>query len=432
MLKAVIMAGGLGTRLSSITNGLPKPMIDICGKPLLERQIECLKSNGIVDITFVLGFGANVISDYFGDGSTWGVNISYVVESTPLGTAGGLYYLKDKIKDAFFLINGDVLFDVDLKRMHMRHKQYGAEVTLFTHPNDHPYDSALVVADGDGKVTKWVHKEEKRGDYNNRVNAGIHLLEHVVFKRFFEPTKTDLDRDVLKPLVPKGVVYAYDSPEYVKDLGTPDRYARVCKDFESGLVCAKNLNRKQKAVFLDRDGTINRHVGFITSPDELTLLPDAAKAIRRLNESEYLAIVITNQPVIARGGCSFQDLEKIHRRMERLLGDEGAYIDGLYFCPHHPAGGFEGEVADLKIDCDCRKPKPGLLLKAKADFNICLESSYMVGDHMRDIEAGEAAGCKTKLISSGSSKYTSLLAAVNEVLEENNQSMGGNANDFAE
>ena len=430
MLKAVIMAGGLGTRLSLLTNGLPKPMIDICGKPLLELQIGCLKRNGIVDITFVLGFGANVISDYFGDGSAWGVSISYIVESAPLGTAGGLYYLKDIIKDTFFLINGDVLFDVDLNRMYMRHKQLGAEATLFTHPNDHPYDSALVVADGDGKVTGWIHKEEKRGDYNNRVNAGIHLIEPVVLKRFHEPAKTDLDRDILKPLVPRGVVYAYDSPEYVKDMGTPDRYARVCKDFESGLVGAKNLNRKQKAVFLDRDGTINRHVGFITNPDQLQLLPDAAKAIRLLNESEFLAIVVTNQPVVARGECSFQGLADIHRRMERLLGDEGAFIDGLYFCPHHPTGGFEGEAAELKVDCDCRKPKPGLLLKAQRDFNIRMESSYMVGDHMRDIEAGDAAGCKAMLVGGGSSKHKSLHAAVNEILQENKQGMGGSANDF--
>ena len=192
--------------------------------------------------------------------------------------------------------------------------------------------------------------------------------------------KVDLDRQILKPLCGTGKMFCYDSPEYVKDMGTPERFNGVCADFAHGTVSAKNLKNKQKAIFLDRDGTINKYVGFLRDINDFELLPGVAEAIRKINASGYLAIVVTNQPVIARGEVTFDQLQEIHNKMETLLGQEGAYLDGIYFCPHHPDKGFEGEVAELKIDCDCRKPKPGMLLRAAQDFNIDLTQSWMVGD----------------------------------------------------
>ena len=196
-------------------------------------------------------------------------------------------------------------------------------------------------------------------------------------------------------------MFAYDSPEYVKDMGTPERFEAVCADFRSGLVTRRNLKNKQRAVFLDRDGTINRYVGFLRDIDDFELLPGTAEAIRAINRSGYLAVVVTNQPVIARGEVTAERLQAIHNKMETLLGKEGAYIDGLYYCPHHPDKGFAGEIAELKIDCDCRKPKPGLLLRAAKDFNIDLSRSWMVGDSENDVRAGAAAGCMTALIGDG-------------------------------
>lgn len=152
---------------------------------------------------------------------------------------------------------------------------------------------------------------------------------------------------------------------------------------------------------MDRDGTINKYVGFLRKPQELELTEDAAEAIKLINKSGYLAVVVTNQPVIARGEVTWDGLEEIHNKMETLLGKEGAYIDGLYFCPHHPHKGYEGEIPELKFDCDCRKPKPGLLLKAAKELNIKFESSYMIGDSDSDVQAGEAAGCKTVKIEEG-------------------------------
>ena len=159
----------------------------------------------------------------------------------------------------------------------------------------------------------------------------------------------------------------------------------------------RNLSRPQKAFFLDRDGTLNRSAGFLKDIDDMELLPGAAEAVRRINESGYLAVVMTNQPQIARGELDFPDLRLIHDKMETLLGREGAYVDAIYFCPHHPDAGFPGERPAYKKACHCRKPGTGLFLQAAADFRIDISSSYMIGDSWRDEEAGRNAGCKASV-----------------------------------
>lgn len=265
--------------------------------------------------------------------------------------------------------------------------------TIFTHPNDHPYDSGLVAVDRDGYVTKWMHREDERGTYKNRVNAGLHILSAELLEMFQEAKRTDLDRDILKTLIPQRQLAAYDSPEYVRDMGTPERCDRVAADIRRGLVEAKNLKNRQRAVFLDRDGTINVYKGLISRVQDLELIPNIADTIRKINESGYLAIVVTNQPVIARGDCTVEELERIHEKLETLLGQEGAYIDDIFYCPHHPDKGFAGERPEYKIACGCRKPRPGMLLQAAEKYNIDLAQSYMVGDDERDMEAGRQAGC---------------------------------------
>ena len=351
--------------------------------------------------------------DYFGDGSRFGVDIQYYNEVTPLGNAGALFKLRNQLTEDFLLLNADAIFDVDFNRMVEFHRFHGGLVTLFTHPNSHPYDSGLLIADENMSVKQWMAKEDERPTYyKNRVNAGLHVISPVVLDTagidaekigtLDEATgkvmKVDLDRQLLKPLAGTGKMFCYDSPEYVKDMGTPERYYSVVSDFKAGIVQSKNLKNKQKAVFLDRDGTINKYVGFLRDIDQFELIEGVAEAIKRINASGYLCIVITNQPVIARGEVTVPQLEEIHNKMETLLGLEGAYIDGLYYCPHHPHKGFEGEIPGLKFDCECRKPKPGMLLKAAEEFNIDLSKSWMVGDGVNDIKAGENAGCKTCLI----------------------------------
>jgi D,D-heptose 1,7-bisphosphate phosphatase len=409
-MKVVIMAGGRGTRISELFPDIPKPLIPIDGIPVLEREVCSLASQGFRDIILTVSYLHEKIEEHFGDGSKWGVKIEYLVENTPLGNAGALFKLN--LKEDFLLLNADAMFDVDFNRFVAFHKEHGGLVTLFTHPNSHPFDSGLLVADKNGAVEQWLAKEDSRPEYyRNRVNAGLHVINPKVLElsgidadrvgavgENGKPIKVDLDHQLLKPLAGTGKMFCYDSPEYVKDMGTPERYYAVCEDYKAGRVSGKNLQNKQKAVFLDRDGTINKYVGFLRDIDEFELLDGAADAIKRINASGYLAIVVTNQPVIARGEVSFEELERIHNKMETLLGKEGAYLDAIYFCPHHPHKGYKGERPELKFDCNCRKPKPGMLLKAAQDFNIDLAQSWMIGDGENDIRAGQNAGCRTALI----------------------------------
>ena len=398
-MKVVIMAGGRGTRISSVASDIPKPMIKIEGKPVLEHEIMCLKEQGFTDIIMTVSHLGNIIMDYFSDGSKFGVNIEYYFEEEPLGNAGALFRIKDKLTEDFLLLNADAVFDIDFNRFVEYHNSHDGLVTLFTHPNSHPYDSGIVVADENGAVLQWLAKEDERPEfYRNRVNAGLHVLSPKVLEVEINTPKVDLDRQLLKPLAGTGKMFVYDSPEYVKDMGTPERYESVCRDFREGKVQSKNLHNKQKAIFLDRDGVINKYVGFLRNIDEFELLEGVSEAIKRINDSGYLAIVVTNQPVIARGEVTYEELTEIHHKMETLLGQDGAYLDAIYYCPHHPHKGYEGEVPELKIECECRKPKPGMLLQAAKDFNIDLEKSWMVGDSDTDIEAGKNAGCQTFLV----------------------------------
>lgn len=420
-MKVVIMAGGKGTRISSVASDIPKPMIEIDGIPVLEREIQCLKEQCFKDLIITVSHLGHIIMNYFGDGLDFGVHIEYFVEEQPLGNAGALFELKNKLTEDFLLLNADSIFDIDFNRIVKFHKEKGGLVTLFTHPNSHPYDSGLIIADKTGAVEQWLTKEDARPKYyQNRVNAGLHVVSPEILEVRPEGAKVDLDRQLLKPLAGTGKMFCYDSPEYVKDMGTPDRYEAVCKDFADGVVAGKNLKRKQKAIFLDRDGTINKYVGFLRDIDEFELLPGVAEAIGKINRSGYLAIVVTNQPVIARGEVGWEELQEIHNKMETLLGLEGVYLDGIYFCPHHPHKGYEGEIPELKFDCDCRKPKPGMLLKAAEDFNIDLSQSWMIGDGENDIKAGEVAGCKTALIGEGNFNQSitgnSLLEIVEHIL----------------
>ena len=402
------MAGGKGTRLASVTKDIPKPMVPIEGKPLLEYQIENLKQAGVTDILLIIGHLGSVIRDHFGDGSDFGVSIRYYEETVPLGTAGALAEIKDLLSGSFLLVFGDLFLDVSFDRFFRFHQSKGAKVTLFAHPNSHPYDSDLILTGENDLVTGWSGKKEVRtDDYKNLVNAGLYVLSKEVIKTIENhqlrtgTKKTDLEKDVILPLISEHCVFAYRSTEYVKDLGTPERLQKVTSDYQNGVCEKRNLRHPQKCLFLDRDGTILQYIRFLCSREEVQLAPSAAEAIRLINESEYLAIVITNQPVIARGDCTFEELDRIHDRMYTLLGKEGAYLDGLYFCPHHPDKGFEGEVPELKIVCECRKPKTGMLKQAEAEYHADLAHSWFIGDTTMDVMTGANAGMQTVLLRSG-------------------------------
>lgn len=399
------MAGGKGTRLAEVTKDIiPKPMAPLLGKPLLEWQVECLKANGIDDIIMVIGHLGEVIREYFGDGAKWGVNIRYFVEEEPLGTAGALPQMGDMLEEEFILLFGDLLLDVDFGRMAAFHLEKQALATLFVHPNSHPYDSDLIRTDDENRVTGFDSKHNDRSGYwyANCVNAGLYIMERKILASIPEKQKVDLEKEVLAPLCEQNAqIYAYASPEYVKDVGTVERIRVAEQELGSGFVAARNLQHKQRAIFLDRDGTVNVNKGLVYAPEQLELEECAVEAIRLINQSGYLAILTTNQPVVARGLCSIEEVEEIHRKLETLLGQAGAYLDGIEFCPHHPDKGFPEENPVYKVPCLCRKPGIAMLDKCVERFNIDLQNSWVVGDTTVDIQTGKNAGCRTALVMTG-------------------------------
>ena len=427
--SALVLAGGMGTRLREITKDLvPKPMAVIAGKPILEHTINKLKQNGITEIVISVGYLHEVIEDYFKDGKSFGVDISYIVETEPLGSGGALYYLKDKFDSDFLVCPGDAIFDIDIDRMYQYHKAHDALITLFSHPNIHPYDSDLIITDGNGKVLGFDKKTNTRDYfYSNSVNAGIFVINSSALDYFDIIKKVNMEHDFVAAKLCTGRVYAYESSEYVKDVGTPDRFYATEKDIESGVVAARNLRNKQKAIFLDRDGTINIYRGFIRRVDDIDLIDGVVEAIQKINASEYLAIVVSNQPVIARGEASFDEVDNMFRKIETILGKSGAYLDDIYYCPHHPHKGYEGEIVNLKIKCNCRKPNIGMLLQAKEKYNLDLSKCYIIGDSHVDVQTGINAGIKSIKIDSDLKEEeeivadcyaNNLLDAVNLILQE--------------
>lgn len=434
IVKAVIQAGGQGTRLRDITKDeIPKPMIPILGKPLLEWQIEKCKENGIREIILIIGHLGNKIREYFQDGAKWDVNVSYIEEEEPLGTAGAFYYLQNMVGDENFLLSyGDVFWDVDVERMLQFHCEKGSVCTLFVHPNTHPYDSDLIIRDENDRIIGIDSKHNVRDYwYDNLVNAGLYIMSGYLCQRVSKPEKIDLEKTIFSQMIENGeAIYGYQSPEYIKDAGTVDRLPIVEKEVESGYVTSRNLKNEQKCIFLDRDGTVNIKNGLVDSEDKLSLEDCAIEAIKKINESGYLAILVTNQPVVAKGMCTMEEVKNIHRKLTTLLGEGGAFLDDIAFCPHHPDKGFPGERLEYKFDCDCRKPHTGLLTRFIEKYHISMEKSWMVGDTTRDMLTGNNAGTHTALVLTGDAgtdgKYQpiidmtceNLLMAVEQILEK--------------
>ena len=402
MQTAVILAGGKGTRLATVRKDIPKPMMPLLDKPLLQYQIELLAEHGFTNVWLIVGHLHEQIQEYFGNGSRFGIDIQYFIEEMPLGTVGGVKALETHLTEPFLVFYGDVMMNMDLEKLVLFHQNKGADATLVVHPNDHPYDSDLLDVDGQDRVTAFYPKPHPEGSrYRNLVNAAAYVFHPSVLTKLEAGVKADFGKDIFPWLYKELKVYAYNTPEYLKDMGTPDRLSKVEQAISSGKVAQRNLKNPQRCIFLDRDGVINIDTDLIHRAEDFELYPYAGESIRKINKMGFLAVVVTNQSVLARGMCSVTDLDEIHKKMETELGHQGAFVEAIYYCPHHPHGGFPEEVPELKFDCHCRKPKPGMLLDAAQRFNIDLSKSYLIGDSPRDIEAGQNAGVTTIRVKTG-------------------------------
>lgn len=402
--QVVILAGGKGTRLKSVSFDHPKSMVYVNGKPILHHLIEQCRLYGFSDIRLLVSYGSNEIIQYFRDGSDIGVTIDYYNDDSPKGTAGALLSVLDELNDNFLVLYGDTYFDINLQKMWDFHELHGSDATLFLHPNDHPYDSDLVELDSNEMNIIALYAYPHDNDYRrNLVNAAAYIISKSSLIGINAiPGKMDIAKELFPIMLKNGKkLSGYISTEYIKDMGTPDRLDNVKRDISSGKVSMLKHSSAKKAVFLDRDGVINQEVGHISSLEQFKLIPGASSAIRQLNLEGYLTIIITNQPVIARGMLTVSGLRIIHNKMDTLLGKDNAYIDKLYYCPHHPDRGFEGEISALKIKCNCRKPGTELIYRAAKEMNISLKESWFIGDRTADILAGSRSGLKTILVKTG-------------------------------
>jgi D,D-heptose 1,7-bisphosphate phosphatase len=288
------------------------------------------------------------------------------------------------------------MLDISLPRLLDFHKSKKGIATLVIHPNDHPYDSDLVEINSERRIVKF-HSKPHLPDkyYKNLVNAAVYVFSPRILSYIKKGVKEDLGKEIFPSIAEGENLYGYITAEYIKDIGTVDRLKAVNSDYSSGKIAAFNIERPRQCVFLDRDGVINKKVDQLHKLEDFELLENSASGIRKLNESGYLSIVITNQPAVARGLCTIGQVEEIHKKMDTLLGQEHAKLDGIYYCPHHPDKGYPEENPEYKIVCNCRKPKTGMIRQAQNEYNINLKDSFLIGDSYIDILCGKNAGLKT-------------------------------------
>lgn len=401
-MQAVILAGGTGVRLGKISKKLPKVLVKVGNKPIIEHQILLLKRYGIRNIWVLSGYLSDQVVNFLQNGKKWGCKIRHLIEAEDdlLGSGGALKNLEGKIKKDFLVLSGDIMLDIDFDKFISFHKGYKNQIaSIIVHPSDHPADSDLVKVDTQNRVRQFLVRKNKTQPtdrlYHNLTNTGIFIFSAKIFNYINKDLKSDIEKDIFPKILKIGKkIYAYNSAEYIKDIGTPKRLAKIQHDFSSGKIARLNRKNKRPAIFIDRDGTINSLIPDLSNIKDFNLLPESAKAIKKINQSDYLAIVITNQPQVAKGILSANELDQIHKKLETELGRLGAKIDAIYFCPHHPEKGFAREIKSLKINCGCRKPKIGLITKAAKNFNIDISKCYLVGDSTIDAKTAQNANLK--------------------------------------
>ena len=419
-MEIAILIGGKGSRVKKISKKIPKAFLKIGNYSIIDHQLKQLSK--IKKKIFLIS--NRKISKYHNKLRNKYKNINFKIfeESTPLGTGGCLKVLQDFNNDCYLIIMGDLIFNINFRKFYSFHKKNKSDFTILAHPNDHPFDSDLLEINEKNQLLKFHNKPHKRNDIGNLSSSGIFLINKKILK-FIKPNIfQDLSKNILPRLLKKKIkVYAYNTREYVKDVGTPKRINLVKKHIKMKKFINGNINKKLPAIFLDRDGVINKEYSNKHYQDPTQINEGAISAVKKINEKGYLSVIITNQPAIAKGIITLDKLKKDHKKLEYEFGLKGAYFDRIYFCPFHPEKGFKGEVKKFKRKSSWRKPDNGMFLQAIKDLNIDIKNSYMVGNSSADYYAAKKTGVKSLMIGKkfnikGVKNFQSLFDAINSIL----------------
>lgn len=386
-MEAVVLAGGFGTRLKECIDNIPKPLAPINGRPFLFYLLDYLYANGIHRVIISTGYLAEKVEEAIGS-SYRGMTVEYSVEDTPLGTGGGIKKaLKNCTEEDIVVCNGDSFFDVDLFEMRDFHFNSGCPVTLAAKFIENAHRSGLLQFEN-GRLLGFTENGIAPSGF---INGGVYFLKRSLLEEISEDTFS-FEKTVLAGGYDIGV---YESDGYFIDIGVPDAYKLAEKEKDKLI-----SRRKRCAVFVDRDGTVNKDTVHLYRKEEFEFLPRSGEAIAELKKKGYLVTVITNQAGVAKGLYEEKDVEILHRYVDSLLKKEHSVIaDGYYYCPHHP----EAVIDKYRLDCPCRKPRAGLILKAVEDFakigiEIDLSKSYTIGNRISDVLAGKNAGVEYNIL----------------------------------
>jgi len=398
-MKAIIIAGGKGERLKSISGDLPKPLVKIGNKTILEHQFDWLKRNGIKEVTLCLGYRAELFQQLFGDGSKFGLKIDYSVENSPLGTAGAVKNIPS-LPESFLIIYGDLVGDVDLNKFVSFASQKGGLGTLLIQDLIRVDVNAIEIDNNYHVVKIHPKKAVVPGTKNNYNNAALYYLTRKLVDEIPEGKSCDFANDIFPKVLNEGkILYTYYTTEFLDDMGTPEWYHKALTLWKQG-----KFGEPKPAIFLDRDGVINEveHEEYIDRIDKVRIIPQAAEAIRKLQEHFPIVVVSNQGGAVAGGRASEDEVKKINLFIKNKLAEQGAEIDAFYYCPHYPINYRRpAKREEYVLDCTCRKPKSGMFLQAAKDLKIDLNHSFSIGDSTTDTKAGKGAGCTTILVSTG-------------------------------
>ena len=401
-ISAVIAIGGKGTRLKSITGSIPKPLFPINKTSPLHRICLQLKEYNISEVHLTLGYCSEMFDKEIKNiNSKLGLKINTFKEKTPLGECGALWEIKNLLKKDILFINGDLIFSIDLKRFIKFHKRLDSRLTLLTHTSTHPEDSDLISAPNGTLIEKLFLKSIRNNEDSDAYlgNAGMALFNSDLLNLVKCPEPNDnaslLNYLAYKAYLENISIYSYNTSEYIKDMGTEKRFRQVEKDLNAGVVDKHSYKNTQKALFLDRDNTLIKCKPneYIVDKNNLEFLNEEIKKISNIARNYDLVCMVTNQPQIARGILTIEQLDQINSLIIKYCLTCNLKIDIVSFCPHHPHSGFNNEIKILKTDCFCRKPNPGLLFELAFARNIDLSNSLLIGDSINDEQAAKNAGC---------------------------------------